>query len=63
MRWTQAGAQALPGTRLRVLRAVRLNGDWDAYWRFHRERQHARLYRAATPPPAAAEDQVLELAA
>jgi hypothetical protein len=45
------------------LRAVRLNGDWDAYWRFHRERQYARLYGTATPPPAAAEDQALELAA
>jgi hypothetical protein len=58
MRWTQAGAQALLD-----LRAVRLNGDWDAYWRFHRERQHARRYRTASPPPAAAEDQALELAA
>ena len=58
MRWTQAGAQALLD-----LRAVRLNGDWDAYWRFHRERQHARRYRTATPPPAAAEDRALELAA
>src|SRR5215210_3503372 len=58
MRWTQPGAQALLD-----LRAVRLNGDWDAYWRFHRERQHARRYRTATPPPAAAEDQALELAA
>ena len=58
MRWTQPGAQALLD-----LRAVRLNGDWDAYWRFHRERQHARRYRTATPAPAAAEDQALELAA
>jgi hypothetical protein len=58
MRWTQPGAQALLD-----LRAVRLNGDWDAYWRFHRERQHARRYRTASPPPALAEDQALELAA
>ena len=58
MRWTQAGAQALL-----ELRAVRLNGDWDAYWQFHRTRQHARLYGTASPPPAAAEDQALELAA
>lgn len=42
---------------------VRLNGDWDAYWRCHRERQHARLYGTATLPPATAEDQALELAA
>ena len=58
MRWTQDGAQAVLD-----LRAVRLNEDWDAYWQFHRRRQHARLYGADTPPPAAVEDQALELAA
>ena len=58
MRWTRMGAQALLD-----LRAVRLNGAWDASWRCHRERQHARHYRTASPPPAAAEDQALELAA
>ena len=58
MRWTQAGAQAVLD-----LRAVRLNEDWDAYWQFHRRCQHARLYGAATPPPAAVEDQALDLAA
>ena len=58
MRWTQPGAQALLD-----LRAVRLNEDWDAYWQFHRRRQHARLYGAVTPLPATAEDQALELAA
>jgi hypothetical protein len=58
MRWTEAGAQALLD-----LRAVRLNEDWDAYWQFHRRRQHARLYGAAGPPPAAVEDQALDLAA
>jgi hypothetical protein len=58
MRWTQPGAQALLD-----LRAVRLNEDWDAYWQFHRRRQHARLYGAITPLPAAVEDQALELAA
>jgi hypothetical protein len=58
MRWTQPGAQALLD-----LRAVRLNEDWDAYWQFHRRRQHARLYGADTPPSAAVEDQALDLAA
>lgn len=58
MRWTQAGAQAVLD-----LRAVRLNGDWDAYWQFQREQQHARLYRLTVPLPASPEDQALELAA
>ncbi|NJL55363.1 hypothetical protein HC928_09385 [bacterium] len=39
MRWTVEGAQAILD-----LRAVRLNGDWDAYWHFHRQQQHERLY-------------------
>lgn len=39
MRWTVDGAQAILD-----LRAVRLNGDWDTYWRFHRQQQHQRLY-------------------
>ncbi|HET9974723.1 MAG TPA: ISKra4 family transposase [Streptosporangiaceae bacterium] len=58
MRWTQGGAQAVLD-----LRAVRLNEDWDAYWRFHRQQQHRRLYGPAIPPPAPVEDQALDLAA
>jgi hypothetical protein len=58
MRWTKAGAQAVLD-----LRAVRLNGDWDAYWQCHRRRQHERLYADTTPPPAVADEQALELAA
>ena len=58
MRWTQAGAQALLD-----LRAVRLNGDWDAYWRFHRQQQHQRLYGVPRPVSAAPEDQALQVAA
>ena len=57
MRWTQDGAQAVLN-----LRAVRLNGDWDAYWRFHRHQQHLRLY-GSTPAAAIPEAQVLEMAA
>jgi hypothetical protein len=45
MRWTKAGAQAVLD-----LRAVRLNGEWDAYWLFHRRRAHARRY--GSPPPS-----------
>jgi hypothetical protein len=57
MRWTQAGAQAMLD-----LRAVRLNGDWEAYWQFHQQQQHQRLYGAAAPA-AAPEVQALSLAA
>ncbi len=58
MRWTQAGAQAVLD-----LRSVRLNGDWDAYWQYHRQQQHERLYGPATSAPAPAEAHVLKLAA
>jgi hypothetical protein len=57
MRWTKEGAQAMLD-----LRAVRINGDWDAYWLFHRQQQHQRLY-GATPAAASPEVQVLEMAA
>ena len=51
MRWTKDGAHAILD-----LRAVRLTDDWDAYWAFHRQRQHQRRYGpSATPsvPPEA----------
>jgi hypothetical protein len=57
MRWTKEGAQAMLD-----LRAVRINGDWDAYWLFHRQQQHQRLYGAA-PAAATPEVQVLQMAA
>jgi hypothetical protein len=57
MRWTQEGAQAMLD-----LRAVRINGDWDAYWQFHRQQQHQRLY-GATAVAASPEAQVLQMAA
>jgi len=48
MKWTRAGAHAML-----QLRTVRINGDWDHYQRFLRQRQHLALYgqRAATQPP------------
>ena len=58
MRWTKAGAQAM-----RDLRAVRLANDWDAYWQFHRQKEHERLYGTAQPIPARVESQVLQWAA
>jgi len=58
MRWTKAGAQAMLD-----LRAVRLNGDWDAYWAFHRQKEHEHLYGTVQPIPARAESQVLQWAA
>lgn len=57
MRWTLSGAQAILD-----LRAVRINGDWEAYWQFHRQHQHQRLYGAA-PAAARPEAQVLQMAA
>jgi hypothetical protein len=56
MRWTKAGAQAMLD-----LRAVRLTNDWDAYWAFHREQEHARLYGAVHPVAGRAETQMLQL--
>ncbi len=38
-RWGLAVAEAVL-----KLRAVRTSGDWDDYWRFHLEREHARNY-------------------
>jgi hypothetical protein len=58
MRWTKAGAQAMLD-----LRAVRLSGDWDAYWQFHRQQEHRRLYGNEQVVPAQAEDQGIQLAA
>ena len=45
MRWTTVGAQAVLDPR-----AVRLTGEWDAYWAFHRRRAQAR--RSGSAPPA-----------
>ncbi len=58
MRWTKAGAQAILD-----LRALRLNGQWDAYGQFHRQQQHERRYGAARPVPQTAEMVVLAAAA
>ena len=58
MRWTKAGAQAMLD-----LRAVRLSGDWNAYWQFHRQQEHARLYGNVQGAPARAEGQAFQLAA
>lgn len=55
MRWTQTGAQAILD-----LRAVRINEDWDDYQRFHRQRQHQRLYGPCAAGPPLAETIVLE---
>jgi hypothetical protein len=58
MRWTKAGAQVVLD-----LRAVRLNGHWEAYWPFHQHQQHLRLYGQSAPALAPAEAQALEWAA
>ena len=56
MRWTKHGAQAILD-----LRAVRLNNDWDAYWLFHRQQQHHRLY-GTTSAAASPEAQLFQMA-
>jgi hypothetical protein len=48
MRWNKDGAQATL-----ELRAVSINGDWEAFWRFHTGRERARLHGA--PEARAAE--------
>jgi hypothetical protein len=58
MRWTIDGAQAMLD-----LRTVRINGDWEAYWQFHRRHQHQRLYGPSQAMPERVEMQVLTLAA
>jgi hypothetical protein len=58
MRWTKAGAQAVLD-----LRAVRINGHWEAYWQFHRQQHHQRLYATSAPAPATVEAQALRVAA
>jgi hypothetical protein len=39
MRWTEDGAQAMPD-----LRPIRISGQWETYWAYHRQQQHERLY-------------------
>ena len=56
MRWTKDGAHAILD-----LRAVRLTDAWDAYWAFHRHRQHHRLYGTTSPLPLTPEAQLLSL--
>jgi len=56
MRWTKAGAHAVLDVR-----AVRLTDHWDAYWRFHRHRDHHRRYGPAPALAAPPEDQALAL--
>ena len=58
MRWTKQGAQSLLD-----LRAVRINDDWDAYQRFHRQRQHQRLYGPCSIALPTPERRVLAQAA
>ncbi len=41
-RWGLADAEAVL-----KLRAIRTSGDWDDYWRFHLEKEHARNYPVA----------------
>jgi hypothetical protein len=39
-RWSTEGAEAIL-----KLRAIRANGDWDAYWAWHQHQEHQRTHR------------------
>jgi hypothetical protein len=54
MRWTTTVAQAVLD-----LWALRLNGQWEVYWQFHRQ-QHHRQYGTFTPVPELTEAQALK---
>ncbi|MDP8207291.1 MAG: ISKra4 family transposase, partial [Candidatus Electryonea clarkiae] len=41
MRWTKKGIQAVLD-----LRALKRNGDWDNYWKYHIDCEKQRLYAA-----------------
>ena len=41
-RWSILGAESLL-----LLRSIYTSGDWDTYWRFHRQKQGASLYGPA----------------
>ena len=58
MRWTKPGAEALLS-----LRSVYVNGDWEAYHGFHRQRAYRRRYGQAAPVYDLAEEQALKWAA
>jgi hypothetical protein len=58
MRWSKVGAQAMLD-----LRSVRLSDDWAAYWRFHRQKEHERLYGKVHLVSTGVEDQAFQLAA
>lgn len=58
MRWTLTGAQVILD-----LRALRLNGQWDAYGQFHRQCAHQRQYGTPLPHEDTPEAQVLARAA
>jgi hypothetical protein len=47
-RWGLQGAEAVL-----KLRALRSNGDFDAYWRYHLAREHQRVHQARYQHPLA----------
>jgi len=57
MRWSKTGAQVML-----ALRAVYLNGDWDAFQRFRRHQAHLKRY-GSSHPNAIPEELLLGVAA
>ncbi len=58
MKWRPSGAQAVLD-----LRSVRVNGDWDAYQQFRRDRAHCSRYGSTTGHRQPVELEALALAA
>ena len=48
-RWGLVGCEAVL-----KLRAIVGSGDFAEYWRYHLTREHERVHRSASPPPALA---------
>jgi hypothetical protein len=46
MRWVIPGAEAVL-----KMRAIKLSGDFDAYWKFHIQQDQQRLYGSRTWEP------------
>ncbi|HSR54542.1 MAG TPA: ISKra4 family transposase [Acidobacteriota bacterium] len=58
MRWHRAGAE-----QVLALRAIDLNGDWEAYHTYRRAQRHLRLYGCSLEQVETPEEQTLRWAA
>jgi hypothetical protein len=47
------GCPSIGAEAVLKLRALRTNGDFDAYWRYHLHREHRRVHQARYAHPLA----------